>query len=302
MKETLALVTGLLLAALAACVGAPTPPETGERLPEPTAPAALAARHGAVEVRYLANEGFLVDGAGKRLLVDALFGSGIAGYAAVAPDIRSDLEAGAGTWGGVDVALATHAHGDHFDPDAVRRFLAANPEAVFVSTPQAKARMAGGDPALLERFVAVLPDPGAVRRLELEGVSIDVLNLHHGVREPPIENVGYVVTLGDLRLLHFGDTEAKLEEFEPYLELLADTEVALLPFWFLSSEWRAAMVRDRIRPRWIVAAHTPLPTAPAGYFGRWESYENLLRVMAAAFPNAVIPRASAERWVFGDER
>jgi len=284
----------LALAVLAGCAAGAPGPDSGSA----PAPRAGAAAGAALEVRYLANEGFLVDGAGRRVLVDALFGAGIPGYAAVAAQLRPALEGGEGDWGGVGLALATHDHPDHFDPGAAIRFLEANPEAVFVSTPQARARLGAGRPELAARFRAVLPAAGEVERLSIGGVEIAVLNLHHGHREPPVENLGFVVTLGGLRFLHFGDTEATLEDFEPYLPLLADPELALLPFWFLASEWRAAMVRDRIRPRWIVAAHTPLPTAPATYFARWSSYENLLRVMTAAFPDAILPPAAGESWTF----
>jgi L-ascorbate metabolism protein UlaG (beta-lactamase superfamily) len=295
---------GLALAAITACAGDGAPAPEGGTASAPQLDGATAVEASApdLEVHYLANEGFLIEGAGKRVLVDALFGAGIAGYAAASPPLRTSLETGTGDWGGVDVALASHHHGDHFDPVAVARFLAANPAAVFVSTPQAKARMSDADPRLLDRFRAVLPAVGEVSQLEISGVTLDILNLHHGPGQPPVENLGVIVTLGEQRFLHLGDTEAKMDDFEPYLELLADTDFALLPFWFLSSEWRAAMVRDQIRPRWIVAAHTPLPNAPAGYFGRWNSYENLIRTMLEAFPEAVIPRASTERWVLGTDR
>ena len=42
----------------------------------------------------------------------------------------------------------------------------------------------------------------------------------------------------------------------------------------------------------------PVPTAEAGYFGRWRSYDNLVRVMLDAFPKARIPRGSGERYRF----
>ncbi len=254
-----------------------------------------------LRVYYLANEGFLVAGADGRVLVDALFGEGIPGYAVVPADLRIAIEQGTGAWGDVAVAMASHYHADHFDPAAVGRFLRANPRAVFVSTPQAieaLGRALEAEPELLARTRAVLPAPGAIERLEIHGIDITVLNLHHGVGRPPVENIGLVVTLGDLSFLHFGDTEAKMEDFEPYLDELEGTDLALLPFWFLASEWRAAMVRDIIQPHWIVAGHTPTATAPASHFARWRSHENLVEVMQTAFPEARIPRRSGEEYTF----
>jgi L-ascorbate metabolism protein UlaG (beta-lactamase superfamily) len=255
-------------------------------------------------VRYLANEGFLVEGAGKRVLVDGLFGTGVTGYPVAPTRLREELESGTGEWGDIQVALATHYHPDHFHPDSVARFLAANPEAVFLSTPQATGRLRRSHPeatGLLARARAVLPAKGTVERLEIRGIGIEVLNLHHGRRSPPVENLGFVVTLGRKRFIHFGDTEAKMQDFEPYLELLRNPDLALLPFWFLSSEWRAGMVRDLIRPRWIVVAHMPLETASPSHFGRWRSYDNLVRVIETAFPKARFPRDSGESYRFGDE-
>jgi L-ascorbate metabolism protein UlaG (beta-lactamase superfamily) len=95
----------------------------------------------ALRVRYVGNEGFVVEGDGRRVAIDALFGEGIPGYAAAPAPLRAELERGTGEWGSVAVALATHHHGDHFDPAAVGRFLEANPEARFVSTPQAVERL-----------------------------------------------------------------------------------------------------------------------------------------------------------------
>ncbi len=259
-------------------------------------------------VRYLANEGFLVEGGGRRVLVDGLFGAGIGGYPTVPEELRDQLERGAGEWGNVEIALASHYHGDHFDPDAVARFLEANPEAVFVSTPQAVERLRArleasgqrtGD--LPARVRAVLPAEGAIEHLEIDGINIQVLNLHHGRRTPPVENLGFIVTLGGRRFLHFGDTEAKMEGFEPYLDVLRDVDLALLPFWFLSSDWRAEMVRDLIQPDDIVVAHMPTPNADAGHFGRWKSHENLVGVIERAFPRARLPRRSGESYRFDDD-
>jgi L-ascorbate metabolism protein UlaG (beta-lactamase superfamily) len=261
----------------------------------------VAASAPALEVRYLVNEGFLIEGGGKRVLIDALVGEEIAGYVPLSEVLRGPLERGEGESAGVDVAIATHLHPDHFGAESVVRFLRANPEAWFVSTPQAVARLtavAGGEEGLLARVRPVLPKEGEVEHLSLRGVEMDVLNLHHGLRNPPVENLGVVVRLGEARFLHFGDTEAKMESFVPYLELLRATDLAVLPFWFLVSDWRAEMVREQIRPRWIVVGHLLTPTAPAGHFARWRSYENLVQEIKTAFPEARLPGTPGERYQY----
>lgn len=285
-----------LLGPLGAPAGAQ---EAAVAAPPETAPA----QAPALEVTYLANEGFLVERGGVRVLVDGLFASGAPGYPVLPGETLAELERGGGRFAGVSVALATHYHRDHFDPGVVARFLAANPGAVFVSTPQAVERLERepGATGFRERVRAVLPAAGEVEVLEVGGARITVLNLHHGPRQPPVENIGLVVELGGRRFLHFGDTEAKREEFEPYLDLLRGVDVALLPFWFLSSEWRAGMVRMEIAPREIVVAHLPEPDAPPGHFGRWGSWERLVELIRGGFPGAHIPGRSGERFGFAFE-
>lgn len=270
---------------------------SGQAAPAPVAPPATD-----LEVRFVANEGFLIDGAGRRVLVDGLVGPNVTGFPIGSPEMRDELERGVGIWSGIDVALATHSHPDHFNADSVARFLRSSPEALFVSTPQSVALLEAAYPGatFLSRARAVLPEPGASERLELRGIAIEVLNLHHGARQPPVDNLGFLITLGSRRVLHLGDTEAKMPDFEPYLDRLADVDLGLLPFWFLSSAWRAEMVRERIRPRWIVVAHLPLPTAPAGYFARWHSYENLVSLIGDAFPEARFPESPGETYRFAD--
>lgn len=258
-----------------------------------SATAATAATLSGLEVTYLANEGFLVTGGGKRILVDALFGAGVSGYDRPPAALLEKVERGAGELGGVDLALASHVHPDHFDADSVRRFLAANPRATFLSTPQAvEAAARAGAPR--GRMRAELPDTRSSHHLLFDGFEVTVLNLHHG-RASSTQNLGFIIHLNRSRALHFGDTEATLEDFEPYLRHLRGVDVALLPFWFCASDWRVKMVREEISPRWVVVAHLPQPDAGAGFFGRWQTYDNLLSTIRANFPRALIPERPGQR-------
>ena len=48
----------------------------------------------------------------------------------------------------------------------------------------------------------------------------------------------------------------------------------------------------------MVVGHTPRPDAPAGYFARWRSYDNLIQVMLEAFPGAKLPDQPGEVFRF----
>jgi L-ascorbate metabolism protein UlaG (beta-lactamase superfamily) len=204
-----------------------------------------------IEVTYIANEGFFLEGGGKKVLIDALLDEGIQGYVGITDSMRPALEGAKAPFDGVDLILATHHHADHFGPQAVSRHLQASAGARFISTPQsveALKRTLGNGPLVLERAKAVEPEEGERLLLKVNGIKVQVLNLHHGRRRrPEVQNNGYIVRIGGLKILHMGDTEATAEDFRPYALAAEKIDIAFVPSWFLSSEDWLDVVRDEIR-------------------------------------------------------
>jgi L-ascorbate metabolism protein UlaG (beta-lactamase superfamily) len=188
-------------------------------------------------VTYVANEGFLLEGGGQKILVDALTGRGISPYPTAPEEMRSKLDEARPPFDGVDLVLATHFHADHFDAEAVTRHLRANPEARFVSTPQAVGRLRGllgADSPLLDRLEAVMPAEGERETVRYRGMEVQVLNLHHGRdRRPPVQNLGFLVRMGGVTWLHAGDTEVDESDVRPYGLPDEQIDVAFLPTWLL---------------------------------------------------------------------
>lgn len=224
---------------------------------------ASAAPSAGQRVTYLANEGVLLEAAGRKVLIDALFGDGIDGYAKVADEERARLEGASGRYADVDLVLATHAHDDHFSPRAVESHLRANARALFVSTPDAVQRLPD---ELAAR--AMLPPEGRSVRLQHRGIDVEIFQMHHGRGRPEIQNLGFVVTLGGTRFLHVGDTELSLAEWRALELQQFGIDVALLPAWQVSEEKLAA-----IGARQVVAFHLAEASAPRSWFGPYRSRE-----------------------------
>jgi L-ascorbate metabolism protein UlaG (beta-lactamase superfamily) len=253
-------------------------------------------------VTYLANEGVLLRAGSSAVLVDALFGEGLAGYAHVAAEERARLERAAPPYDEVTLVLATHRHRDHFDPAAVAAFLAANPRAHFLSTPQAveelraSLRSAGDDGAIARRGRAVLPAAGVIERHELGGVAVGVLRLHHGAGNDT-QNVGFLVELAGSRVLHVGDTAATAADFAPFRLADRPVDVALLPVWFFTYSTFATAAREQIAPLRSLAFHVAVPEAPAEYHGPASSHEALLRRLAESAPGVEVLTRPGQRVV-----
>lgn len=242
---------------------------------------------GGVEIVYLANEGFLIRSGGRAVLIDALFGDGIRGYPFVPAEIRRDMELGEPPFDGVQLVLATHQHGDHFDPAAVARFLDGHPEAHFVSTEGAVAELLrllpeGG--SARARVRAATPEAGRPVRLEHDGLVVEAFDLHHGEgMNPPIANLGFIIEIGGVKLLHVGDTEVTAGEFRESGAAERSVDVALLSYWTL----------DRLGP--VIGAprtvlmHLPAVDAPRDYFAPQSDLEDLIRSLREQDRDAFLP-------------
>lgn len=208
-----------------------------------------------VRVTYLANEGVLIEGP-CAVLVDALLRDSLGSYARHPPDVQEKLETARPPFDKVDLALATHYHLDHWDPGAIARFLGSNPRAVFASTPEATAMMPY---AVRERVKALVAggEPAAAR-IEGSGARVEAIPLEHG-RTP---HLAYRIDCGGRILVHLGDASPSEANFAR-LAQSGPVDVAMVPFWWLTDAGGLAFVKDRWRPKHVVAFHLGADDAPS---------------------------------------
>ncbi len=267
-------------------VGAPA----GEASPQAAGASQTGTTAAGADVTYLGNEGFLIAAGDTRIVIDGLFGDGLANYAAVPAEPRRRLESAAGEFAGVDLVLATHHHDDHFAPGAVARHLAANPGARFVSTRQAvdRLRRLEGFADLAGRVEGHWPPEGETATREHAGIRVTMLNLHHGRgHQPPVQNLGFLIEIGGLRLLHVGDTEVTVDDVTAYALGDAAVDVLFAPGWFFSYEsWKPLLAEIDAGTR--VVMHLAEPSAPANYFGDDGSRAGRLERIRKLDPEAVI--------------
>ncbi len=255
-----------------------------------------------VTVTYVSNAGVLVEGGGKKVLIDALYDEGLIGYSVIPKEMKSKLRDAEPPFDGVDLVLLTHDHGDHFGPRTVTRHMRANPKATMVTTPQVKQKLErhiANHPGIAERIVTHYPDEREPVSGTYGGIELKIFNLHHGRnRREHTENLGFIFDLGGMSVLHVGDTEARSGVFEALSFKDFDVDVALLPAWFVSYDHWAVVVRDYIQPDHIVAIHMPLRDAPGNYFGLHGNYDVRAETIQQMFPDSSLMETPGETHTF----
>ena len=112
------------------------------------------------------------------------------------PGVFTDAEA----VDGADAVLITHEHADHYLPD---NLLAADAPVFTIEAVAAKIREDA--PALAERITVVAPG----ETFEVGGLPVRAVGEMHAVIHPEFPrlfNSGYVVTAGDAKIYHPGDS------------------------------------------------------------------------------------------------
>jgi L-ascorbate metabolism protein UlaG (beta-lactamase superfamily) len=206
-----------------------------------------------VSVTFLANEGVMLAGGGRRVLIDALFEKYKGDFAIAADSTQLALRNARAPFDSVNLILVTHHHGDHFQPAPVVAHLRANPRVAVLASQQVvdslRGRITAADigPRVMARAVA----RGASRRDTVNGVPITVLGLAHH----DLQHYGYIVEIGGRRVLHVGDTDDGAKSFPAFRLDTMRIDVALLPQWMGMRPQGREMIERWIKPRHVAFIH-----------------------------------------------
>jgi L-ascorbate metabolism protein UlaG (beta-lactamase superfamily) len=225
----------------------------------------------AIEVTLLANEGVLVSGGGRAVLIDGCVREPYAGYAAVPDEVWTKLVAAEPPFERLDVVLVSHAHRDHFQVEPARELLRARPEAKWVVHREVAALLEAGWPQWSEvaaRVIAVAPSEDEPAIWRGDAVEVELRRLPHGPARTVPENLAHVVHLAGRTIVHVGDAQATAAQIEAAGLASRTFDVALLPSWYwLGDEWTFARRALGGRLGTIALHRAPgeaPPAAPAG--------------------------------------
>ncbi len=212
-----------------------------------------------IEIQYIANEGVLITSRDKRVLIDGLHRKYADAYAFLPDAERTKIEAAKPPFDEIDLVLVSHYHGDHFHPESVGLYLKHSPNARFASSQQVVDEVAGkfGEyAAIKDRVTPVTYTLKSRQPMKIAGIDVEILGVGHGTgRHAAIQNLGHVITIGGKKVLHIGDADISDEIFDAFDLEKQSIDIALLPYWFLTSKSGQALIEKHIKPKHIIAVH-----------------------------------------------
>ena len=235
-------------------------------------------------VTYLANMGVLLEVGNRRIVIDGFHHGELDGAPDVPRELLVPLESATGTMRGIEVALTTHRHLDHFAWRSVSARLAADPIIHYVAPSEVVDTLrAHGAIPVPNRVHGLTPPAGGRTKIDLGGIRVSALDLpHNPTRSPRAQNVGYLIRLNGLTILHVGDADPVAERYIPHKLTAEKIDVAILPTWYLTGS--STLVRDHIAPRQVIASHV------------WDGdTTKIRRDVLREWPNAIVLTRPGER-------
>lgn len=230
-----------------------------------------------ITVTYIANEGFLIESSGKKILIDALHGKDYISESDVpSAETLNKLSTAQPPFDNVDLIFVTHQHQDHFDSGLVIKHLISNNHCQIVGPQQVVDQLKSSDnfKKIKKRVHSITPPFAHRENSSLNGIEFSVIRLKHISkfykdkqtgkpvnRHGEVQNLGFLINMGSHKILHIGDSdlrdaEAEYKHFQFAQEKI---DIAFLTKWFLGfsgpNESSINIINNHIKPQRIVLMH-----------------------------------------------
>lgn len=190
-----------------------------------------------VIVTRLANGGVILsDGKSTRVMIDGMVTTPFSIYAGLPEEDRDEFFKAIGPFLDIDLALVSHQHHQHNQPDTACAFLQHSPNTVFASSSQVidLVREKCRQYVLTSKNVQII-DPQYDQPVILHAgdatVTVFLLSHGHG-RNSTIKNFGHLVEIGGMKVLHVGGADMDPTDFARAGVDKMNVDIALVPFLF----------------------------------------------------------------------
>lgn len=214
-----------------------------------------------VTITRLANEGVIIDDGAARIMIDGFVVEPYALYGGLPPGLADQFSRAGGLFEGIDLALASHRHHDHNQPEFACRFLMRSEGTRMPASSQVLDLMR----EKCRNFVTSSPrlsliDPRYRAPVVIQAgpAKVTAFLLSHGTgKYASLQNIGYLVEIDGLLMLHIGDAAMDPADFELARIDELDLDVAFIPFWFFQPGPGMAVVERFMDAPHKLAVHIP---------------------------------------------
>jgi L-ascorbate metabolism protein UlaG (beta-lactamase superfamily) len=209
---------------------------------------------------YIANSGVLFQHKDKKILVDGVHTKQCKPYYNVDADILEKMVLNNAPLNNIDVLLFTHHHPDHFDPDMCIEILKRNKHLQLIGPDLVMSliKQCSGYNEILDCQLWSMEVPNYKSiDVRLKDIPFQITALSHdGEIYAGVTNYAYMFELKNKVILHLGDAQPSVSNFEKTGIFESAVDYLFVPFPFIGlSEGREII--NRIDPTRVFVMHLP---------------------------------------------
>jgi len=209
-----------------------------------------------VKVYYVANEGFLLENNGKKVLIDALFNTGLDRYACPDSSLLSNMIVANSPFEDIDFLIFTHNHPDHFNDSLVYAFMSNHKETQMICPSQVTEQLHQNQilsPDFESRIHIITPGSGQVEDHMIENLNLKVCRTKHSDTYC-IENNAYIIDFGCVKVFHSGDSwKEAMNEWSEFDLKAENIDLALVNGFYAGDGYK--LLNEKMSPKQIILIH-----------------------------------------------
>lgn len=209
---------------------------------------------GGVEIEYLANEGIVITSKQGKVIIDGIHTYYADEYLPLSQDQLSEMMEPNGRYASTKLVLVSHVHGDHFTAKAVSEFLDVHRGVALISSMQVVDSINLYANADLRSRLSVVDHRKRKRDQRFVGrMHLETIGLQHSNRKFKwVQNLGHIVTIDGVKLLHVGDAALSFSNFDKIDLELENIDIAVIPYWYA---YEPELLKEYINAGTYILAH-----------------------------------------------
>jgi len=223
------------------------------------------------KVTYIANEGFLIETANHKILIDALFGDIKGNWCEQPTDSTAELMInGSLPFDSIDVVLVTHYHSDHFNKLMLMDFMDNNQKSVLIVPEQVNKSLKQNIryDNVKVRIKPIKSNYPFDTTLIVNNIKINAFRINHGEYfvtdsatgkqinlHKDVENLSYLMEIDGFTIFHSGDASRRAKsQFIEYGFENKEIDITFFDRGFLSREGME-ILNGIINTKYLVLMH-----------------------------------------------
>lgn len=214
-----------------------------------------------VTITRLANEGVIIDDGETRIMIDGLVVENYALYGGLPPEMAQQFRHAEGIFADIDLALASHRHHDHNQPEFACVFMRRSGQTRLLTSIQVLDLMRERCRQFVtgtSRVRVIDPRYGEPVLMQEKTAQVTAFLLSHGVgKYARLQNFGHLVDIDGIKILHIGDAAMTPNDYGVAGLDKVNLDVALIPFWFFQPGPGMDVVNQYMNAEHMFAVHIP---------------------------------------------